>query len=111
MEDPNIADSNLAANEVQVDLHILCPLMLNGVSGEIHSADVVAVDERTLGERAVELRQELSYPGRLRHAVNDSLVLRLGTGAGDNRLPLGRPGDQVAAQEDGVAGRGATSVR
>ena len=29
----------------------------------------------------------------------------------ENRLPLGRPGDQVAAQEDGVAGSGATSVR
>ena len=78
--------------------------MLDGVGGEIHGADVVAVDERALGERAVELRQELSKSGRLRHAVSDSPVLRLGTGAGDNRLPLGRPGDQVAAQEDGVAG-------
>ena len=51
MEDPNIA------NEVQVDLHMLRPLMLNGVGGEIHGADVVAVDERALGERAVELRK------------------------------------------------------
>ena len=33
--------------------------MLNGVGGEIHGADVVAVDERALGERTVELRQEL----------------------------------------------------
>jgi len=86
MEDPNIADSNLAANEVQVDLHILCPLMLNGVSGEIHSADVVAVDERALGVRAMELRQELAKPGRLRHTVSDSTVLRLGTGAQETRL-------------------------
>jgi hypothetical protein len=30
--------------------------MLDGVGGEIHGADVVAVDERALGERAVELR-------------------------------------------------------
>ena len=111
MEDPNIADSNPVANEVQVDLHMLRPLMLDGVDGEIHSADVVTVDERALGERAVELRQELSEPGCLRHAVSNSPVLRLGTGARDNRLPLGRPGDQVAAQEDGVAGSGATSVR
>ena len=49
---------------------------------EIHGADVVAVDERALGKRAVELRQELSEPGRLRHAVSDSPVLRLSTGAG-----------------------------
>ena len=60
MEDPNIADSDPVANEVQVDLHMLRPLMLNGVGGEIYGADVVAVDERALGERAVELRQELS---------------------------------------------------
>ena len=111
MEYPNIADGDPVAHEVQVNLHMLCPLMLNGVGGEIHGADVVAVDERALGERAVELRQELSEPGRLHHAVSDSPLLRLGTGAGDNRLPLGRPEDQVAAQKDGVAGSGAASVR
>ena len=76
--------------------------MLNGVGGEVHGADIIAVDERALGEwalgeRAMELRQELSKLGRLRHAVSNSTVLRLGTGAEDNRLPLGRPGDKVAA--------------
>ena len=86
MEYPNIADGDPVAHEVQVDLHMLCPLMLNRVGGEVHGADVVAVDERALGERAVELRQELSEPGHL-------------------------PGDKVAAQEDGVAGSGAASVR
>src|SRR6185437_11015440 len=111
MEYPNIADGDPVTHEVQVDLHMLRPLMLDGVGGEVHGADVVAVDERALGERAVELRQELSEPGRLRHAVSDSPVLRLGTGAGDNRLPLGRPGDKVSAQEDGVAGSGEASVR
>ena len=61
MEYPNIADCDPVAHEVQVNLHVLRPLMLNGVGGEIHGADVVAVDERALGERAVELlRQELS---------------------------------------------------
>ena len=60
MEYPNIVDSDSVAHEVQVNLHMLRPLMLDGVSGEIHGADVVAVDERALGERAVELRQELS---------------------------------------------------
>src|SRR6185437_2013672 len=92
-------------------LHMLRPLMLNGVGGEIHSADVIAVDERALGERAMKLSQELSEPGRLCHAISDSTVLRLDTGAVDNRLPLGRPGDKVAAQEDGIAGSGAASVR
>ena len=60
MEYPNIADGDPVAHEVQVDLHMLRPLMLNRVGGEIHSADVVEVDKRALGKRAVELRQELS---------------------------------------------------
>ena len=60
MEDPNIADSDPVANEVQVDLHMLRPLVLDRVGGEIHGADVVAVDECALGERAMELSQELS---------------------------------------------------
>ena len=86
MEYPNIADCDFVAHEVQVDLHMFRPLMLDRVGGEIHSADVVAVDERALGVRAMELRQELAKPGRLRHTVSDSTVLRLGTGAQETRL-------------------------
>ena len=60
MEYPNIADGDSVAHEVYVDLHMLRLLMLDGVGGEVHYADVVAVDERALGERTVELHQELS---------------------------------------------------
>jgi len=44
MEYPNIADGDSVAHEVQVDLHVLRPLILNGVGGDIHGADVIAVD-------------------------------------------------------------------
>jgi hypothetical protein len=60
MENPNIANSHPVSNEVQVNLHMLRPLMLNRIGGEVHGADVVAVDECALGERAVKLSQELS---------------------------------------------------
>ena len=60
MEYPNITDGDSVAHEVQVNLHMFRPLMLDGVGGEIHGANVVAVDESALGEWAVELRQELS---------------------------------------------------
>jgi hypothetical protein len=102
MENLNIANSHSVSNEVQINLHMLRPLMLNRVGGEVHGADVVAVDERALGERAVKLSQELSEPGRLSHAVTNSPVLRLNTRARDHRLSLGRPGDQVATKEDGI---------
>ena len=90
---------------------MLGPLVLHRVGGEVHRTDVVAVDQRAPGERAVELGKELSEPGGLSHAVSDSSVLRLGTGSGDHRLALGRPGHQVAAQKDSVAGGRAPSVR
>ena len=49
MEYPNIADGDSVAHEVQVNLHMIRLLMLDGVGGEIHGADVVVVDERALG--------------------------------------------------------------
>jgi hypothetical protein len=60
MENPNISNRHPVTNEVQVNLHMLRPLMLNRVGGEVQSADVVEVDERALGERAVKLSQELA---------------------------------------------------
>jgi hypothetical protein len=60
MENPNIANSHSVTNEVQVNLHMLRSLMLNRVGREVHGADVVAVDERALGERAVKLSQDAS---------------------------------------------------
>ena len=40
-------------NEVEVDLHVLGALMLNGVGGEVDGADVVAVDEGGRGQRVM----------------------------------------------------------
>jgi hypothetical protein len=102
MENPNICNSHSVTNDVQVNLHMLRPLMLNRVGGEVHGADVVAVHEHALGERAVKLSQELSEPGHLGHAVSNSPVLRFSNRARDNRLSLGRLGDQVAAEEDDI---------
>ena len=97
MEDSNIADGDAIADEMQIDLHMLGLLVLDRVGGEVHRTDVVAVDQCALGERAVKLGEELPEPGSLSHAVSDSAVLRLGTGAGDDRLALGQLGHQVAA--------------
>ena len=40
MEYPNIADGDSVAHGVQIDLHMLRPLVMDGVGGEIHGADV-----------------------------------------------------------------------
>jgi hypothetical protein len=51
MENPNISNSHPVTNEVQVNLHMLRPLMLNRVGEEVHGADVVAVDKCALDDR------------------------------------------------------------
>jgi hypothetical protein len=106
-----LTDGNLLSDEMKINLHILRALMLNGVGGEVHGADIVAVDESVARWRSLELMQELAQPSGLNHTIGDGTVLGFGAGAGDDSLPLGRPGDQVVPKEHGIPRRGATSVR
>jgi hypothetical protein len=43
VKDPHLADGNPITDEVKVDLHMLGPLVLHGVGGEVDRTDVVAV--------------------------------------------------------------------
>jgi hypothetical protein len=45
MEDADLTDGGHLSNKMEINLHMLGALMLNGVGGEVHSADVVAVDK------------------------------------------------------------------
>jgi hypothetical protein len=111
MEDTDLTDDNLLSDKMKINFQMLRALMLNGVSGEVHGADVVAVDESAARWRILELMQELAQPGGLSHTIDDDTVLGFSVGAGDDSLPLGRPGDQVVPEEHDIARCGATSVR
>jgi hypothetical protein len=43
----------------------------------------------------MELMEQLTQPGGLSHAVGNGMILGLSAGAGDDGLPLDRPGNQV----------------
>jgi hypothetical protein len=45
MEYPDITNSNMLPNEVEIDLNMLGALMLNGVGGYVDGADVIAVNQ------------------------------------------------------------------
>lgn len=53
--DTNFTDSDALADEVKVDLDMLCTLVLDRVDREIDGADVVVVDKSAPGEEGVEL--------------------------------------------------------
>jgi hypothetical protein len=55
VQDADITDGHAFPHKVEVDLDMLCALVLNGVGGEVDDADIVAVDECALRQRSVEI--------------------------------------------------------
>jgi hypothetical protein len=48
VQDADITDGHAFPHKVEVDLDMLCALVLNGVGGEVDDANVVVVDEGAL---------------------------------------------------------------
>ena len=74
---------------------MLRALMLDGVSGEVHGTDIVTADKDALRQRAVQLLEQLAKPRCLGDAVRHNVILDIGARAGDDWLPLQRPGDKT----------------
>jgi hypothetical protein len=110
MEYADLTDGDSLSDKMKINLHMFGVLILNGVGGEAHDTDVVAVDESASRRQTLELIEQLAQPGDLSHAVGDGAVLGFRVGPRDDRLSLGRPGHQVVPEEHCVAGRRAMSV-
>jgi hypothetical protein len=95
MEDADLTDGNLLSDKMKINLHMLSVLMLNGVGGEVHGANIIAVDKCAPRWWGLELVEQLTQSGGLSHAVGNDMILSLSAGAGDDGLPLDRPGNQV----------------
>jgi hypothetical protein len=103
MEDADLTDGNLLSDKIKINLHMLNALMLNGVGGEVHNTDIVAVHKCALRRQGLELVKQLTQSSGLSHAICNGTILGLSAGAGDDGLPLGRPGNQVVLQEHRIA--------
>jgi hypothetical protein len=111
MEDTDIAKSNMFPNEVNVHLHMFGALMLNGVGEHVDRTDVVTIYQGRLRQRSMQFSQELSKPGSFSNGISNNTVFCFSTGARNHVLALGRPGDQVVAEEDSIARCGSAGVR
>jgi hypothetical protein len=60
MEDADLTDENLFSDKMKINLHMLGVLMLNGVGGEVHGADIVAVEEGATRRWGLELVEQLT---------------------------------------------------
>lgn len=79
MKDTEFAERNLLPNEVDVDLDVLGPPVMDRVGRHVDTRDVVTVDNRGFGDVHAELTEELSKPATLGDDIGDRAVLRLRT--------------------------------
>jgi hypothetical protein len=111
MEHPNLSQSNLVTDKVNVDLDVLRVMMVDRISGHIDNANIVTVHDGRRGNGRVELLEKLTKPTTLVHGMGNHAVLSLITRAGDGRLAHGGPRDQVVAEKNALAERRAPRVR
>jgi hypothetical protein len=50
-----LTDSYHLSDKIKINLHMLRALMLNGLGGEVHDANIVTVDESAPRWRSLEL--------------------------------------------------------
>ena len=103
MKNTNFAESHLLANEVDVDLNVLGPAVVDRVGSHVDSADIIAVDHGSHLQRNMKFLKELAQPATLGDHMSNSPVLGLRTGPGHRGLPFGRPGHQAVSEEDAKA--------
>lgn len=77
MEDAHLAERHALPNEVQVDLHVFCTLVLDRVSGHVHRTHIVTIDNSGTRRGLMKLAKELSQPDVFSDGVRDGAVLGL----------------------------------
>ena len=74
---------------------MLGALVLNRVSGEVDSIDVVTIDNYGAVKRTAKFLQKVAQPAGLSDSIRNDAIFVLCTGPGHCRLTLGRPGNEV----------------
>ena len=60
--------------KVHIELNVFCVFVVHWIRAHVASRDIVAEDDRGLGQWVVKLAQELSEPGALSHSVGNAAV-------------------------------------
>ena len=80
MKDTQLAESNLLAYKMYVELDVFGATVMNWVSRHVDRGDVVAVDHGGFVQRGVEFTEELTKPAAFYDGIGDGAILRLRAG-------------------------------
>ena len=103
MKNSDFSKCHAVTNEVKVDLHVLGPLMLNWVGGEIDRTYVVAEHDGGTAKRSMKFVQELTEPAGFGDGISNNTIFCLSAGARHCLLSFRGPGDEIVAEEHTVA--------
>jgi hypothetical protein len=103
MQYSELAEGDPLPNKVEINLNVLCALMLDWVAGEIYSTDVVTVDQGGTARWVAKFKKKLTQPSSFSNTIRYSTIFGLGAGAGDRMLTLGGLGHQIIPEEHCVA--------
>jgi hypothetical protein len=98
----NIASSDAFPYEVQVNLHMLGPLMLHEISGEIDGTYIITVDQRSGTNGRMKLHQQLPQPGYSSNSISYRRILSFYTRTRDRGLALRGPGNKILPKEHSI---------
>jgi hypothetical protein len=103
MVNTKLAKSDAFANQMNVNLNVLCPLMVHWVGRHVHGRDVVAEGHRHAVDGAVQLAEELLEPNAFGRSIGHCMVFGLHPGARHRRLSHAGPRHKELTEEDAVA--------
>jgi hypothetical protein len=66
VQETNVPNSNTLMNKVKIDPSMLLTLVLDGIDGEVHDANIPALDKRAPSKGVVKLLEE---PAHLNHPL------------------------------------------
>jgi hypothetical protein len=81
MEHSELSKSHSFPDKMDVELDVLGSPMMHRIRRHVDGRDIVAVDERSLGDGAEKLAEELPEPDALRDGIGNTTVLGLGARA------------------------------
>ena len=89
VEDANLPQGHLLANEVDVNLNMLGATVVDRISSHVDGANIVAVDHCSQGNRDVKFLKKLPHPAAFGDDMCNSPVFGLRARAGDQGLAFG----------------------
>jgi hypothetical protein len=96
---------------MEINLNMLCLLMLHWVAGEIYNTDIIAIDQGGTTRGVTKLKKQLMQPSSFSNTICHNTIFSFGTRSGDRMLTLGRPGHQVMPEKYYIARSRSASVK